>query len=401
MRFRVVGRLTLVAILLLQVSCAHSTATTPPKPLPPCAWWYAIGDSPTDTELEKAANRYRVVVLNAQEIPAMKRLHQLNPEITVLVYKDLASTRNYPGAVVGDQDGQWLPSGIGYNAAQRQNPRWFAVDTAGARIEWRGYPKHWQMAVWDPAYQQAWTDAVTKEVVEQGWDGVLADNDFNTLRFYSQAVIEGTENAAETDRLLREGLDSLLTEAGEALRKKDKLLIPNLSESRLVPGRWTAHERFGGAMEEIFGFRDEGDGELLTFRGNAWKELRAQAALGESWLLLLTRVTEPKQERAGYASAALLAGPMSCWTPATTDTYLHPEWSPLQDTDLGEATDVALQRPDGVWTRPFTKGWVAVNPTGVPVTVIPPAGLTTLDGTPVTEVTLENADGAVLIKPES
>lgn len=390
---------------LVAAACGPGWATDdntvpPPKPLAPCAWWYGIGEPPTDDELEIAAKRYAVVVLNATETAAMRKLRELNPKVKVLVYKDLSSTRNYPGAVIGDTDAPLLPTGIGYYAAERDNPQWFAVDNTARRIEWQGYPKHWQMTIWDPAYQKAWAAAVTKEVTREGWDGVLADNDFNTLSHYSPAVLAGTANVAETDRKLRDGLDAFLTVAGTALQKAGKLFVPNVSETYQIPGRWTAHGRFSGAMEENFGFRDDGSGDLLTFRGNQWKELRAQAALGESWLLLITRTTDDRQERAGYASAALLAGPYTCWTRATTETYLDPEWSSLQDTDLGQAVDWATRQPTGVWTRTFTNGWVAVNPTSATTTVAPPAGLVDLKGEPVTEVELAPADGVVLVKPE-
>ncbi|MFI7673850.1 putative glycoside hydrolase family 15 protein [Actinophytocola sp. NPDC049390] len=393
-----------IAALVLVASCAPGWATNPnappPKPLAPCAWWYGIGEPPTTAELELAAKRYDVVVLNATETAAMRKLHELNPKIKVLVYKDLSSTRNYPGAVDGDIDATWLPSGIGYFAAQNGHPDWFALDTAGKRIEWRGYPKHWQMTVWDNAYQKAWTAAVTAEVTREGWDGVLADNDFNSLSHYSAAVLAGTANAHETDRRLRDGLDAFLTMAGDSLAKAGKMFVPNVSETRLIPGRWTAHSRFSGAMEENFGFRDDGGtGELLTFQGNEWKELRAQAALGESWLLLLTRTRGAREERAGYASAAMLAGPYTCWTQATTSTYLDPEWSKLQDSGLGQAVETANRHPSGVWTRRFTGGWVAVNPTAAAVTVTPPAGLVDPDGNPVSTLDLAAADGAVLVKP--
>ncbi|MDQ3403065.1 MAG: putative glycoside hydrolase family 15 protein [Actinomycetota bacterium] len=396
-RRRCLGLLMVVCLTL--TACASSSAVLPPpKPTAPCGWWYAIGDTPTAAEIDAAASRYKVVVLNAGELAAMRRLHALNPSITVLVYKDLSSTRNYRGAVNGDVDAQWLPSGIGYNAAQREHPEWFATDTAGRRIEWDGYPKHWQMTVWDQKYQRAWAKAVVNEVVEQGWDGVLADNDFNSLRHYSSAVLAGTKTVAETDRLLRDGLDALLTAAGESLHGAGKILVPNVSETRLIPGRWTAHYRFGGAMEEIFGFRDGGSEELITFRGNEWQELRAQAALGESWLLLSTRVHGSREERAGYASAALLAGPMTCWMGATTDTYTTPEWSTLQNAGLGEAVDVATRQPTGVWTREFTGGWVAVNPTSAVVALTPPEGLVTLEGKPARKVDLPAADGVVLVR---
>ncbi|WP_033262075.1 putative glycoside hydrolase family 15 protein [Amycolatopsis vancoresmycina] len=383
-----VARWAAVAVLLAGCltgcvpSAAQEISAPPPKPLAPCAWWYGIGKPPTSAEIESAAHRYQVVVLNADQGAAMRRLHQLNPRVQVLVYKDLSSTRNYPGAVDGGQDAVYLPSGIGYVAAQEHHPDWFAVDVNGKRIEWQGYPKHWQMAVWNPDYQQAWTDAVVAEVKREGWDGVLADNDFNSLSHYSAAVLAGTANVAETDRKLRDGLDAFLSLTGDALTKANKVLVPNVSETHLVPGRWTAHSRFGGAMEENFGFRENGGtGGLLTFRGNEFQELRAQAALGESMLLLVTRTHNAREERAGYASAALLAGPRTCWTRATTDDYRNPEWSALQDSGLGEAVDAASRLSNGVWSRTFTHGWIAVNTTATTQTVTPPPGLT-IPGTP-------------------
>ncbi|CCH33208.1 hypothetical protein BN6_59520 [Saccharothrix espanaensis DSM 44229] len=375
----------------------------PPRPSAPCAWWYGIGEPPTYPDLKFAAQHYDLVVLNATETAAMHRLHKLNPKIKVLVYKDFSSTRNYPGAVIGNQDAPLLPSGVGYVEAQQRNPEWFAVDTADKRIEWGGYPQHWQMAVWDEKYQRAWADAVTAEVVREGWDGVLADNDFSSLKYYSKAVLKGTSDNAATDRRIRDGMDRFLEVAGGALHKAGKMLIPNVSESQLTPGRWSAHSRFDGAMEENFGLRGSGaDGELVTFEGNEFKELRAQAALGESWLLLVTKTQGHREERVGYATAALLAGPYTCWHGASTADYQDPDWSPYQDAELGEAVESANRLPAGAWTRGFTNGWVAVNPTGKPVQVNPPPGLVTVDGAPVsTPAELAATDALVLVKPET
>lgn len=413
---RVLALLCAAALLLPAAGCTVDTASgrqgdptssgeplaPPPKALPPCAWWYGIGRPPTGADLKFAARHYDLVVLNATETAALRRLKKLNPDIKVLVYKDFSSTRNYPGAVVGDTDAPFLPTGVGYFAAERGNQQWFAVDSADRRIEWKPYPKHWQMAVWDPAYQKAWTEAVTAEVVREGWDGVLADNDFSTLRHYSPAVVKGAEDAAESDRIIREGLDAFLTTAGDALQQAGKMLIPNVSESHLTAGRWTAHSRYHGAMEENFGLHDSGTGELLTFKGNEWKELRAQAALGETWLLLLTHTKNRREERVGYATAALLASPHTCWNGATSRDYLHPDWSDYQDADLGEAVETANRLPSGVWDRRFSGGYVAVNPTARAAVVTPPAGLVDFDtGKAVPEtVRLAGGDALILVDPE-
>lgn len=393
-----------VLVLCTTAACSVGAASEPiitgpaPRPLAPCAWWYGIGDSPAQWEIRAAAEHYDVVVLNAWETAAMRKIHELNRKVKVLVYKDFSSSRNYSGAVESGRDAKYLPTGVGFVAAEQQHPEWFALDTAGKRIEWTGYPKHWQMAVWDKAYQQAWTDAVVGEVLREGWDGVLADNDFTSLKYYSPAVLKGTADAAATDRLLRDGLDGLLALAGDALEKSGKMLVPNVSESQLTPGRWSAHSRYAGAMEENFGLRgDDGTGELITFQGNQFKEQRAQAALGESWLLLITHTKTEQEERVGYASAALLASPHTCWTRANPD-YKSPYWSLYQDARLGEARETANRMPSGVWTRLFTGGWVAVNPTKAAVRLTPPAGLFTMRGEPAPpELDLPAADAAVLV----
>ncbi|WP_416234519.1 putative glycoside hydrolase family 15 protein [Lentzea sp. NEAU-D7] len=400
-----IRRFAAVALVLLSSACAVSAAESDPiitgpipKALAPCAWWYGIGDSPTPWEIRAAAKHYDVVVLNAWETASMRKLHELNPKVKVLVYKDFSSTRNYYGAVEGDRDARYLPTGIGYHAAERNQPGWFAISTLGQRIEWDGYPKHWQMTVWDPAYQKAWADAVVGEVLREGWDGVLADNDFSSLKYYSSAVIAGTADAAGSDRLLRDGLDAMLALTGDALEKAGKMLIPNVSESQLTPGRWSAHSRYAGAMEENFGLQgDDGTGELITFQGNQFKEQRAQAALGESWLLLITHTKSEKEERVGYASAALLASPHTCWTRAQPD-YKNPYWSLYQDARLGEAVETANRLPNGVWNRRYSGGWVAVNPTKTSVLLTPPPGLVTLKGEAVpVQLDLPSADAVVLV----
>ena len=413
-RRRLLNLLCAAALLVPSAACTVSSAVgrpTPPgdplgplpKPLAPCGWWYGIGEPPTNREIAFAAEHYSLVVLNATETAALHRLKQLNPKIKVLVYKDFSSARNYPGAVDGDTDAPLLPTGIGYFKAHRESPHWFAVDTRDQRIEWNSYPKHWQMTVWDPAYQKAWSEAVTTEVVREGWDGVLADNDFSSLKYYSSAVLKGTADAAESDRLIREGMDTFLTTAGDALRKAGKTLIPNVSESHLTAGRWTAHSRYDGAMEENFGLRDTGTGELLTFKGNEWKELRSQAALGETWLLLITHTKGAREERVGYATAALLASPYTCWSGATTKDYRNPDWSRYQEAKLGEATETANRLPSGAWDRRFTGGYVAVNPTGKPAQVTPPPGLVNHDGgTPApTTIELAAGDAIILVTPST
>lgn len=378
--------LTLLAAGLLSVlvACSKSAGTSgaqasgaasPVAQSLPCGWWNAIGDTPTDAELQRAAGRYAVVVLNAWETAALRRLRALEPGLTVLVYKDFASTRNYAGAVVGGADARYLPTGVGYVQAQ-QHPEWFAADTRDRRIEWRGYPQHWQMAVWNREYQRAWVAAVTREVVREGWDGVLADNDFAHLTYYSSAILRGTGSASETDARLRAGFDALVGAAGRALQAQGKLLVPNISEARLFLGRWTAHTRFGGGLDEHFAYFG-GSGDYLTDYGaTGWADQTAQLSNPGRLSLLITHApaSNLRAQRYSYFSAAVRAQGRVCWSVSTVGDYSQPEWSRYQAPALGRPLAPGVRSSTGTWTRTFAHAWVAVNPTAVGVTVKPPVG---------------------------
>ncbi len=375
------ARILLITLLLI-TACASGRSTAPTGGAPtggaptgaPCNLWYAIGDTPTDAELDAAAGRYDVVILNAWETGALARLRAADPTITVLVYKDLSSTRSYSGADGSTADP--LPTGVPYVEADTERPEWFAVDERGDRIEWDPYPGHWQMAVWEPAYRQRWTDSVVAETVAAGFDGVFADNDFARLRFYSSAVLAGMGDADAADELIRAGLDAFVTEAGTALRRQGKVLVPNISETRLFPGRWDEHTRYGGGMEEnLAHFGPDAGSEYLT--GAGWTTQTAQLGLPDRTSLAVTPAApgDLRAQRYGFASAVVRGAGRTCWTVDTLGGYTAPEWTPMQDVPLGEPVGPGEQDGSGVWSREFRGGWVAVNPTDAPARVTPPEGI--------------------------
>lgn len=333
-----------------------------------CRFWYGIGDSPTDAEIRAD---HDVVVLNAWETDRLRELKEIDPDVVVLVYKDLSSTRSYSGAYDDGSDAEKLATGIGFGRAETENPEWFARDSSGRRIEWDPFPGHWQMTVWDETYQRAWTDAVVAEVTAEGWDGVLADNALNTLSYYTDQVVEGTSSQAETDERVRTGIDEMLPVAGTALNDAGKLLVPNTADSRMFDGMWLSNSRFGGGLDEFFA-RKSDDGSLITFDGHQWEEMMASAVAGDRWLLLITNEAGRREQQSGFAAAALLAGPRTCWMATGDPSYRSLPDNPWLDAGLGQAVETAGRSVDGVWTRRFTGGWVALNPTGRAAPVVVP-----------------------------
>ncbi len=380
-------RIALTITLLATAGCGGTGRTHTPGPgaaaSAVCGYWYAIGRTPTDKEIDALAPRMSVVVLNAWDLDAAKRIRAVNRTAKVLVYKDLSSTRDYAGAVVDGDDAALLPSGVGYAAANRMHPDWFATDQDGRRIEWGQFGRHWQMAVWNAAYQRAWTEAVAREVKANGWDGVLADNDLTRLGVYHPGRFAGTSNNADSDRLLRDGLADLITLAGERLAAEGAILVPNVADS--IPGdaRWGTHSRFGGGMDEFFG---------RVISGQAFTELRAnQVDPGAGLTLLVTQARTSQERLTGFAAAALFSNSRTCWTVTTDGDYHSPLSSFYLDLPLGEPAADPAPLDTGVWQRRYTGGWVAVNTSGEPQTVVPPSGLTQIDGSPV--------DGALPLAP--
>ncbi|WP_091107464.1 putative glycoside hydrolase [Geodermatophilus dictyosporus] len=373
------------------LSACRPAATASADPVVRRGFWYAIGDRPTVEEVDAAASRYGVVVLNPWETWALDRIKQRDPSVVVLVYKDLSSTRSY-------HTGPLPPTGVAHAEA---DPSWFAVDEAGERIEWDPYPGHWQMAVWDPAYQQRWVDDVVAEVRTAGWDGVLADNDLATLGWYDSALLAGTGSPAETDARLRDGLDALVVRAGQALQAEGRLLVPNVSDARLTDGRWASHAAYGGAMEENFAHwgTDPYDGFLWDWGPTGWVTQTEQLA-SPGLTVSVTRAAagDDRTLRYAYASVLVRGDGQDYWSPSTTPAgdYTRPESLPEMDLPLGEPTAGAVRLSSGAWTRTYASGWAAVNPTQATVTLTPPKGAVDRSGQRVTSVTLPPTSGTVL-----
>ena len=352
---------------------------------------YLVGHSPSDAEVDAMPARYGVVVLNQWDAAAARRLKQRDPSVVVLMYQCLSSTRS-------SDDPTHRSGGVLHSAAA---PSWFATDTGGNRIGWTPYPGHWQMAVWDAAYQQAWVNDAVADVVAGGWDGVLADNDISTLSWYSDAVVAGTGSRAATDSRLRDGLQQLVDRAGAALNARGKLLVPNISDGRLFPGRWAAHSRYGGGMEENFAhFGQSTTADWVGDWGSDGWIAQTDEMRAPGLSLAITRAAPGDHRTAlyGYASMLVRADADAFWMPSTDSgaAYAGEPAIPEMSWPLGGATANPARTAAGAWTRQYAHAWVAVNPTGTAVTLTPPPGTRAADGSAPATVRLDAYSGLIL-----
>lgn len=350
------------------------------------AAWIRYGRALDDRQIEFAIDHYAVAILQPWETEAVARLKAARPDMTVLAYKCLSSTRSY-------ESGPTFTSGVDHEEAEEAGEHWFAHRPDGARVEWRGYPGHWQMATWDPDYRQRWCDNVADELEGSLWDGVMADNDVFDDYYGLCPPLDGGREMAD----LRAALDAFVPEVGQRLRSIDKILVPNIAESRRDPGRWARHAAYGGGFEEVY--LAWGPDDYLDPRTAA-----AQAAQAAGPGLTILRTASDGTDGHpnvvyGLAAFWIFGGGLGGAYAATAhDGYDGTPFVPEQAWDLGEPVDDPRQRGNG-WWREFTGGWAAVNFNDKPrrrITVDVPPGLTGRDGEPApAQVTLAPHRGVV------
>ena len=339
-------------------------------------------------------SRYDYVVLNAWEddwIPSLKRQ---NPEMKVLVYKDMSSTRSY--AVTGGVDDALLPTGVGWAAANASNPEWFLTDQNGGRIEWVDYPGHWQMDIGDRGYQEAWVRSVSSEVTAGGWDGVFVDNALGSLRWYLR---EGQlPSKYPTDEALQSATKSFLAHAGPPLVGAGLLVMPNISDVSVdVWSDWIGFTS-GGVQEW---YSKYGDAEGTGYHTDAeWAhrlnyQLATQRA-GKTYIgITYGPISDIRAQR--YSRGSFLLH----WDGGPSALIYHPGkgvdgWAPDWTVNLGPPLGPRYQVGQA-WRRDFAGGTVVLNPSSMADAAVDLGGRYVLpNGEEARSVILEPASALML-----
>lgn len=350
--------------------------------------WVRYGDPINAAQVEFAAEHYRVAILQPWETGAAERLKALSPDMTVLAYKCLSSTRSY-------ESGPIYTSGVCFAEAEEAGDAWFAHRTDSGRIEWNTYAGHWQMAIWAPEYRERWCDNVADELEASPFDGVMADNDVYDDYYGLRPPIEGGRGMAD----LRSELDAFVSEVGRRLNSMGKLLVPNIAESRRDPGRWARHAAYGGGFEEVWLAYGPDDylGPETVFEQAA--EVRGP---GLSIVRIASDGTaEHRNFTYGLAAFWIFGGAAGgAFTATGHDDYSGTPFIPQLDWDLGSPTEEARERGNGR-SRTFSNGWVAANFNSArrrKITFTVPDGLHDAGGRPAPDrVTLQPHEGVVYV----
>jgi len=335
---------------------------------------------------------YRYVILHATEYRKIAAIKSSSPGTKVLVYKDMASTRD-------DERGGELPTGVSYAYTNRSHPEWFLKDTSGRRVNWASWPHSWQMDVGSRSYQRAWAGNVARDLRSHGWDGVFVDGISRTMQYpwYLNgrvlAKYPGTDDYARaTTRFLRR--------VGPALRRRH-LVVGNINDATLpLWRRWVGYT--SGTSKEWWTKSSVNRGVgMLTGADWAYQmRLLSEAQARHKIFIAIAYGPADDVPAMDYARASFLLFARGSRSALSYSPWCSPEPSaPYWREDVG-APSRAPSQVGSVWRREFSGGIVVVNPTNSQ-TVTLPLGAPYLgpNGSVVTSVVLPPHTGLTLRRP--
>lgn len=308
------------------------------------------------------AKRHRYVILQPWDLERKKAIKAARSTTRCFCHKNLA------GASAGPATRGLYSTGLAFAQAQP----WLLRDSRGTMITFKGYDQLYACDVGDPNYQRAWGDAVTDELVENGWDGALLDNADTTMEwdFVNYPVKYPNDDA------WRKAMGNALLSVGALFKARGKLCVPNI-------GAWGGNPDVGrewlryvdGAMHEMFvkWGAVAGSGYAATSRALSDMEtLRYADSLGK-FVLAVTHSSAGDHQAALYGWCCALMGNRSyyCFAP-DLPCYTKEAWIPEFDFQLGKPLNRAVVNSNGTVTRRYRRANVIVNPTSATYQAIPP-----------------------------
>lgn len=349
-RFRVPW--VVLALTLASASSAHAATTA-------AGHLRVAIDSASSTADFSTTARSSFVILNEWEQAKMKSLKAANPNVKVLMYKNLSFMS------AADAYGN---SNAGVTT-QMADPSWYLLNTSGQRFTSDWYSYMWAADIGNPAYQQKWADSVLSKLQTQGWDGVFADDTNASMHnHYDPASIA----KYPTDAAYAAATGSALAAIGPKIRAAGKLIVPNFGEWRL--NRSTVNgwlDYVSGGMEEMFTKwgNTTGTGYLPVTDWNLQLGCLKDAEAKGKYFLAVTHSTNTDAAAARYGWATILLASNGHASYIEGGDYTNQPWFPEYDYAIGEPAGNETADASGVHRRAYTNGLVVVNPTSKSVSV--------------------------------
>jgi hypothetical protein len=342
--------------------------------------------------LPQPAAQYRYAVLQASDWRRIAAIKRRNAQTVVLVYKDMASTRDD----AGHRD---LPTGVSYAYADKYHPEWFLKDTEGRRVNWTNWPHSWQMDVGSRSYQRAWARNVASELRRRGWDGVFVDGISRTMQypwFLNGRVLAKYPGPDDYER----ATTRFLRRVAPTLQRRH-LVVGNVNDAGLpLWRRWLRY--LSGVSKEWWTKADakRGSGMLA---GPDWRfQMRLLSAAEARNKIFIAVAYGPADdfEAIDYARASFLLfarGRRSAFSyaPLCGPEPTSARWRQRLGAARGRATRVGE-----AWRRDFAGGIAVVNPSGSATVTLPLGGpFVQPDGLVVTSLVLPPHTGLTLRRP--
>ncbi|WP_345521531.1 putative glycoside hydrolase [Nocardioides conyzicola] len=374
--------------------------TVGPAPRSPSAGTLAL--DPGDWDAQPDAFRGDWVVMQPWEYDRIPALKEQNPNVRVLMYKDVTATVSN-ACVTGptgkcDQDQEILPAGVGYWSALRDHPDWFLRTAEGDTMEWSDWPGLHPMDITNPDYQQAWTDSVVSELQAHDWDGVMMDDVLTRL---SHTVVgDAVSPQVPDDAAMYAATTSFLSNVGPQITAAGYLAMPNVTvyEDNWRPTleQWTPYVS-GWEFEYLVKY---GFGEDQPFGDEDWQwrfDLISWAAEYDVPVLAVTYGTSYDEAAQLYHRATWLLA----WNGRTGASMYVPEesgvsfWLSGATADVGAPAGPVETPAAGVRLRPYAEGVAVVN-SGDETRTVPLGGRYLVRGEPADRVELGPRSAAVL-----
>jgi hypothetical protein len=303
---------------------------------------------------EYTPHRESYVILQCWETGRLHELKAADPNLRVLVYKDLAFSGPGNGADATSA------SGVG---AEEVPESWFLKNTSGQKFTSWSYDWLWAMDVGAVAYQQRWYENVIGELEANGWDGVFIDDANASMKYaYEPAQVA----KYPTDATYGAAMESAIAYIGPRIQARGKLAVANFAQWVETPqtyDRWLGF--LSGGLDEMFvkWGRGAGEGYRPTYQWERQVAEAEYAAAAGKIFIGFTQGAAGETQAARYGYASLLLGGDASASYAFTPNYTEETWLPEYEYEIGNAAGAATVDPNGVHRRPFEGGLVLVNPT--------------------------------------
>ncbi|HSW36936.1 MAG TPA: putative glycoside hydrolase [Candidatus Saccharimonadales bacterium] len=348
-------------------------------------------------------SKYKYVILEDSMYASVPAIKSANPGTKVLVYKNVAATRN------DCQYDSHRSSGVSYCYAKTNHPEWFIKDSAGNPFAFCDYSLLYWMDVGNSAYQQQWLSDVVSNAKADGFDGVFMD-DTNTHPGHCKDN-GGLVSAlpSYTDMAYGEAMKAFIANVGPGLKANGLLAMPNISADPWTS--WQEDDALAMVPNISVFFREHfmhwTPDNPSVFKDNEWAAVEKQMEdVGRTGDYLANTYSDNSTQNENtmvYARASFLLA----WNGSSASAFQYhvdcqcDSYNPIWAQDIGTPSSARYQ-VGPAWRREFSGGTAIVNPSSSQsVTASLGGSYTDAKGSTVSSVTLAPASAVILKKAVS